>query len=75
VIKLRIIGTPGEIERSLESVEKAFAVLETSRLYPCRTPDEDKVRVYLTVDPREVNPPDILRNVQKTQSMKAKPGP
>jgi hypothetical protein len=50
MLKLRVIGTPEEIERSLESLAQTFEIHETSGLYPCRSPNEDKVRVYLEVE-------------------------
>jgi hypothetical protein len=49
VINLRIIGTPDEIHHALESLDKAFEVLEMSQPYKCHSPNEDKVRVYLVV--------------------------
>lgn len=51
--KIRLIGTPDTVqlvaERIVNMLEEAnFEVLEWSASYPCKPPDEDKNRVYLT---------------------------
>lgn len=50
MIKLRIIGSPEEIERSLETLSEAFEILDASHPYRCRPPHDDKLRVYLEVN-------------------------
>jgi hypothetical protein len=50
MLKLRIIGFPEEIERSLETLSEVFEILEASKSYPCRPPNSEKLRVYLEVN-------------------------
>lgn len=50
-IKMRIMGNPHQIETLVDEMVSHFdklQLIERSKPYPCRPPDEEQVRVYLT---------------------------
>jgi transcription initiation factor IIE alpha subunit len=47
--KLRLMGLLDEVERLLEELRTSLTIVEESKPYACRPPNETQVRVYLEV--------------------------
>jgi hypothetical protein len=53
MVKFRLIGEQGIVEPIAEQLvqfleDKGLLVLEWTRPYPCRPPEDDKVRIYVS---------------------------
>lgn len=60
VVKLKVVLSPGEAEGFSDDLvnlmeKRGYEVIEVSRPFPCKDPDEGKVRVFLTGVKKELN--------------------